>query len=139
MIHSNVYDATIVQLPINHKDKGNLTSVNNYKEIPFKIKRIYYLYDVPGGISRGGHAHKELQQFIVSASGSFDLVLDDTRIKRTITLNRPYFGVLLPPGLWRELNNFSSGAICLVLASDIYKEEDYIREYFKFKQYKNGI
>ncbi len=116
--------------------EGNITVVNNQFEVPFETKRIYYLYDIPGGESRGGHAHKSLHQLIVAASGSFDVILNDGSIKRTINLSRPYYGLYFPPGIWRELDNFSSGSICLVLASEIYDEEDYIRtyeEYLKFK------
>ena len=104
--------------------------------MPFAVKRCYYLYDVPGGEERGGHAHKELQQLIVAASGSFDVILDDGNIKRTISLNRPYYGLLVVPGIWRELNNFSSGSVCLVLASEVYKQEDYIRSYDEFLEWK---
>lgn len=136
MKSSTVYDCTFLNLPKNHTERGNITAINNLEEIPFEIKRVYYLYDVPGGIERGGHAHRELQQFIVAASGSFDLVLDDSKIKRTYHLNRPYQGVLLPAGLWRELKNFSSGSIVLVLASSLYDEQDYIRDYQVFKSYK---
>jgi hypothetical protein len=134
---SSVYDCQLLNLPKIKNRAGNLTAINNQIEIPFDIKRIYYLYDVPGGESRGGHAHKNLQQLIVSASGSFDLVVDDGSIKRVFHINRPYVGVLMPSGLWRELINFSSGAICLVLASLEYNEDDYIRDYEQFKQYKN--
>jgi len=136
MKSSTVYDCSLIELPKNHTVKGNITAVNNSIEIPFDINRVYFLYDIPGGEARGGHAHKELKQFIIAASGSFDLVIDDGNIKRTFHLNRPYQGVLLPPGLWRELNNFSSGSICLVMASTEYKESDYIREYAEFQSYK---
>lgn len=138
-INSNkttVYDASLIELPKNHQEKGNITAVNSGSEIPFDINRVYYLYDVPGGEARGGHAHKELHQLILAASGSFDLILDDGKIKRTIHLNRPYFGVYMPPGLWRELDNFSSGSICLVLASHEYNVADYIRKYDKFLKFK---
>jgi hypothetical protein len=131
-----VYDCSIIELPINHREKGNLTVVENSVHIPFVVKRIYYLYDVPGGESRGGHAHRELRQFIVAASGSFDVVLNDGNIKRIFTLNRPYQGLLVTPGIWRELDNFSSGSVCLVLASHKYTESDYIREYEKFLKWK---
>ncbi len=104
--------------------------------IPFDIKRLYYLYDVPGGESRGGHAHIELQQIIIAASGSFDLTLDDGTTKQTFSLSRPYMGVYMPQGLWRELDNFSSGAICLVLASGEFLADDYIRDYNLFKARK---
>jgi dTDP-4-dehydrorhamnose 3,5-epimerase-like enzyme len=113
-----------------------LTALNNSEQIPFDVNRIYYLYDVPGGLSRGGHAHKELQQLVVALSGSFDITLDDGNAKRTFQLNKPNIGLLIPSGLWRELNNFSSGSICLVLASELYTEEDYIRDYSIFIQYK---
>ena len=103
-----------------HHEKGNISVVENGKTVPFNVKRVYYLYDVPGGESRGGHAHKELQQFIVAASGSFDVTLDDGELKRTFTINRPYRGLLVVPGIWRELDNFSSGSVCLVLASSEY-------------------
>lgn len=134
--NSSVFNSSLIELPKNHQEKGNITAVNSSVELPFKIKRVYYLYDVPGGEIRGGHAHKTLHQFIVAASGSFDLILDDGHTKRTIHLNRPYLGVYMPPGLWRELDNFSSGSICLVLASDLYSVDDYIRDYEKFKLFK---
>lgn len=121
-----------------HSDnKGNITVVENSKTIPFDVKRTYYLYDVPGGGSRGAHAHKELQQMIVAASGSFDVTLDDGNVKRTFTLNRPYQGLLIVPGIWRDLNNFSAGSVCLVLASEKYDENDYIRDYESFLKWKN--
>lgn len=136
MKESTVYNASLIQFNKNHNIKGNITAVNNLVEIPFDTKRIYYLYDVPGGEERGAHAHKDLQQLIIAASGSFDLVLDDGKTKRTFQLNRPYIGVYMPAGLWRELNNFSSGSICLVLASHTYDENDYIRDYNEFIKYK---
>ena len=135
---SAVYGCSVIESKKNHRDKGNLTVVQNNIEVPFAVKRCYYLYDVPGGEERGGHAHKELQQLIVAASGSFDVILDDGNIKRTISLNRPYYGLLIVPGIWRELNNFSSGSVCLVLASEVYKQEDYIRSYDEFLEWKNG-
>ncbi len=136
MWQTTVFDCTLLELPINHSEKGNITAVNNGVEVPFDIKRVYYLYDVPGGEARGGHAHRDLQQLIVAASGSFDLTIDDGKVKRTFQLNRPYQGVLIPAGLWRELNNFSSGSICLVLASIPYSESDYLRNYEAFLNYK---
>lgn len=136
MKKSTVFDCKLIELPKNHRDKGNITAVNSLTEIPFNVNRIYYLYDVPGGESRGGHAHKELQQVIIAASGSFDLIIDDGKNKKIFSLNRPNIGVLMPKGLWRELDNFSSGSICLVLASDIYDENDYIRNYEDFKKLK---
>src|SRR5574344_61275 len=138
MNKSNVYDCTIVELPKNHQENGNLTAIENNKDVPFPVQRCYYLYDVPGGESRGGHAHKELQQLIIAASGSFDVIIDDGKIKRAITLNRPHLGLLVVPGIWRELVNFSSGSVCLVLASTCYDEKDYIREYQNFIDWKNN-
>lgn len=136
MKKSTVFDCSTLEFDKNHNINGNITAINNGVDIPFDIKRIYYLYDVPGGESRGGHGHKELQQVIVAASGSFDLTVDDGRCKRTFHLNRPFQGVLMPSGLWREIQNFSSGAICLVLASHSYSESDYIREYDYFLKFK---
>lgn len=133
---TTVYDCNLLHLPKIENPAGSITVIEGVKEIPFSIKRIYYLYDVPGGASRGGHAHKHLHQLIIAASGSFDIILDDGKIKRTILLNRPYYGLLMPPGIWRDLSNFSSGAICIVLASDVYKEQDYIRDYKEFQDHK---
>jgi oxalate decarboxylase/phosphoglucose isomerase-like protein (cupin superfamily) len=137
MRSSTVYDACIIELPKIHNIAGNITAVNGQIEVPFDIQRVYYLYDVPGGESRGGHAHKNLHQLILAGSGSFDLIVSDGKIKKTITLNRPYYGVYLPPGLWRELDNFSTGSICLVLASEVYSEEDYIRDFEAFTAWKS--
>ena len=133
---STVFDCSIIQLPKNHSEKGHITAVNGGDEVPFDVNRVYYLYDVPGGESRGAHGHKELHQLVIAASGSFDITLDDGRVKRTFSLSRPYMGLYLPPGLWRELDNFSSGSICLVLASMEYSEEDYIRDYSEFLKLK---
>jgi uncharacterized RmlC-like cupin family protein len=115
---------------------GNLTSIENLKNIPFEVKRIYYLYDIPGGESRGGHGHKLLESVIIAVSGSFDVTVDDGVNKKKIQLNRPYWGLNVKPGMWREITNFSSGAICLVLASDLYDTEDYIRVYSDFLDFK---
>ncbi len=136
MKSNSVYDCSILSLPQVHSIAGNITAIENNKNIPFEVKRIYYLYDIPGGESRGAHGHKKLHQFIIAASGSFDVTIDDGTNKRTVTLNHPNRALYLVPGLWRELSNFSSGAICLVLASDIYREEDYIRDYNELVKYK---
>jgi dTDP-4-dehydrorhamnose 3,5-epimerase-like enzyme len=138
MRKSSVYDCTIIEMDKHHSEKGNLTVVENGRTIPFEVNRVYYLYDIPGGESRGGHAHKELKQLVIAASGSFDVVLDDGNVKRSIILNRPYQGLLIVPGIWRELINFSAGAVCLVLASHKYDEKDYIRDYSNFLAYKQN-
>lgn len=124
----------LIQFPIVHEPRGNLSFIEGDVHIPFPIKRVYYLYDVPGGAMRGGHAHKELQQLIIAVSGSFDVILDDGNVRTKHSLNRSYYGLLVPTMIWRELENFSSGAVCLVLASDVYREEEYIREYSEFLQ-----
>lgn len=136
MNSSSVYDCTIIELDKHHHEKGNITVVENSATIPFEVKRSYYLYDVPGGESRGGHAHRELSQLIVAASGSFSVTLDDGKVKRTFLLNRPYQGLYVVPGIWRTLDDFSSGSVCLVLASHGYDEADYIRDYDEFIAYK---
>ena len=123
----------IIELPKVADQRGNLTFIEENRHIPFEIKRVYYLYDVPGGESRGGHAHKNLQQFIIAASGSFDVILDDGFERKGFHLNRSYYGLYVPPMIWRELDNFSSGSVCLVLASELYDEEDYIRDYETFR------
>lgn len=117
--------------------KGNISVIENDKTIPFEVKRVYYLYDIPGGEERGAHAHKKLQQLIIAASGSFDVILNDGNVKRRFTLNHPYQGLYVKPGIWRDLGEFSSGAVCLVLASEVYDEADYIRDYNDFLNYKN--
>lgn len=136
MRNSSVYDCHVLELSKIHNPAGNITIVEGEHNIPFNIRRIYYLYDIPGGESRGGHAHKELYQLIVSASGSFEVLLDDGLNKKIVRLNRPNYGLLVVPGIWRELFEFSSGSICMVLASHKYDEEDYIREYQSFKNLK---
>lgn len=133
---SSIQDCVVLPLNKIHNRAGNITVIEEYKSIPFNIQRIYYLYDIPGGESRGGHAHRELHQLIIAASGSFNVNLDDGKNTKAVPLNRPDFGLLIVPGIWRELNNFSSGAICLVLASEKYNEHDYIRDYSYFKIYK---
>ncbi|EAZ96079.1 hypothetical protein FBBAL38_01630 [Flavobacteria bacterium BAL38] len=121
----------IVRIPKIEDPRGNL-SVIEHEVVPFDIKRVYYLYDVPAGAERGGHAHKKLQQFLVALAGSFDVVLNDGKEEKTITLNKPFEGLLITNGIWRELKNFSSGAVCLVVASDVFSEEDYIRDFDVF-------
>lgn len=133
--NNTVFDCSIIDVSKVHQDSGNITVIENNRSIPFAVKRIYYLYDVPGGETRGGHAHYELEQFIIAASGSFDVIIDDGKIKKRVTLNRPNLALHIVPGLWRELNNFSSGSICMVLASHIYQESDYIRDYKSFLKY----
>jgi len=126
----------IISIPKIEERRGNLSVIEN-DTIPFDIKRVYYLYDVPTGSERGGHAHKDLQQFLVALSGSFDVVLNDGKEQQIITLNKPYEGLLINSGIWRELQNFSSGSICLVIASEVYIEEDYIRNFEEFIDYSN--
>lgn len=138
MNKTSVYDCSVIEMNKHHSDRGNITVVENGITVPFDVRRVYYLYDVPGGEERGGHAHRELRQLIVAASGSFDVTIDDGKLKRTFTLNRPYVGLLIVPGIWRELSNFSSGSVCLVLASLPYDENDYIRNYNDFKKFKNA-
>lgn len=128
----SINNCNIIELPKVHNRAGNLTALENQSIIPFDISRVYYLYDVPGGAERGGHAHKSLHQLIVAASGSFDVVLDDKVNRKIIHLDRPYKGLYIAPGIWRELINFSSGSISLVLASDKFDESDYIRDYNEF-------
>ena len=140
----SVFDCSIIELDKHHSDrKGNLTVVQNggsanspIGTIPFDVKRVYYLYDVPGGEERGAHAHRDVSQLIVAASGSFTVTLDDGKCKRSFFLNRPYQGLYVKPGLWRDLVDFSSGAVCMVLASDVYLKEDYIRDYEEFIEYR---
>lgn len=137
MKESRVYDCTIIELSKHHATQGNISVVENTKDVPFCVQRTYYLYDVPGGESRGAHAHRQLYQLIIAASGSFTVTLDDGLVKRTFLLNRPYQGLLVVPGIWRTLDDFSSGSVCLVLASEKYDAEDYIRDYKDFINYKN--
>jgi len=125
-------DCRIIELPKITDPRGNLTFIEGGRHIPFDIKRVYYLYDVPGGAERGGHAHKALNQLIIAMSGSFDVVLDDGHAKKRFHLNRSYYGLYVCPMLWRELDNFSSGSVCMVLASNIYEESDYYRDYNEY-------
>jgi dTDP-4-dehydrorhamnose 3,5-epimerase-like enzyme len=124
----------LIYFPKINDARGNLSFIEEKNQIPFLIKRVYYLYDVPSGATRGGHAHKELQQIVIALSGSFDVILDDGRNRQAYFLNRPHYGLYIPPGVWRELENFSSNSIALSLVSDVYDEADYIRDYEVFKK-----
>lgn len=125
----------VIDLPKMFDQRGNLTVAEQFKNVPFGIKRVYWVYDVPGGESRGGHAHKECKEFIIAVSGSFHVTLDDGTDKKSYLLNHPYQGLLVETGIWRTLDDFSSGAVCLVLASELYDESDYIRDYDEFLEY----
>jgi len=133
MNKSTVFDCPLIFLPQFGDRSGHITPINNNIEIPFEVKRVFYLYDIPGGESRGSHAHKECHQFLVAASGSFEVLLDDGMSQRIVQLNRPNMGLHIPPGIWASEINFSSGSICLVLASHVYDDSDYIRSYEEFK------
>jgi hypothetical protein len=133
----SVYDCSIIELPRIHNRAGNITPVSCNINVPFDIKRIFYIYDIPGGESRGAHAHKECHEFLIAGSGSFEIEMDDGINKRTVSLNRPYYGLHLPPGIWAAEKGFSSGAVCLVLTSHLYEKEDYIRSYNEFIQWKS--
>lgn len=126
-------DIKLIQLPKYLDARGNLSFVEEFKHIPFKIERTYWIYDVPGGEARGGHAYKENQEFIVALSGSFDVILDDGQKRQTYSLNRSYYGLYVPQGIWREMNNFSTNSLALVLSSTLYNPEDYIYDYQQFK------
>jgi len=132
----NVYNCSVFELSKINNRAGNITVVENFRDIPFNVKRIFYIYDIPGGEDRGAHAHKECHQFIIAASGAFEVEMDDGRNKRTVSLNRPYFGLHIPPGIWAAEKAFSSGAICLVLTSHKYDENDYLRDYNEYVQWK---
>jgi len=131
-----VYDCNIYTLPKVTFRAGNITPIQPNVDIPFEIKRVFYIYDIPGGEDRGAHSHKKCHQFIIAASGSFDVFLDDGKNKRTISLNRPYFGLHIPPGIWAAEQSFSSGSICLVFASEYYSDRDYIRDYSLYQNLK---
>ena len=133
----SVYDCSLIELNKIKTSAGNITPVYNQENIPFDIKRVFYLYDIPGGEDRGAHAHKECHQFLIAASGSFEIELDDGTNKRTVMLNRPYYGLHIPPGIWAAEKGFSSGSICLVLTSHKYEENDYLRNYNEFLNYIN--
>lgn len=138
----SIKDCKIIELPRIMDPRGNLTFIEADRHAPFAMKRIYYLYDVPGGADRGGHAHKALHQMMIAMSGSFDVILDDGEEKKSFHLNRSYYGLYIPPMMWRDLNNFSSGSVCMVLASAYYEAEDYVRDYQEFlelsRSYKAG-
>lgn len=131
-------DCRLIDLPRIQDPRGNLTFIEGERHVPFDIKRVYYLYDVPGGAERGAHGHKALHQLVVAMSGSFDIHLDDGREKRVFHMNRSYFGLYIGPMIWRELTNFSSGAVCMVLASERYNESDYYRDYADFMRDVKG-
>lgn len=132
-----VYDCGIIKLSKHHSERrGNLSVAENSTTVPFDIRRVYYIYDVPGGVSRGSHAHKQLSQLIVAVSGSFTVILDDGNVRRSFFLNRPWLGLYVAPGIWRSVEDFSSGAVCMVLASHPYNEDDYIRVYDDFLKFR---
>lgn len=132
----NMQEAKIIELPKFLDRRGNLSIIEEFKNIPFKIERVYWIYDVPGGETRGGHAYHENQEFIVALSGSFDVILDDGEVKKVFSLNRSYYGLYVPQGMWRQMNNFSTNSLALVLSSTLYMEEDYIYDYNEFKENK---
>jgi hypothetical protein len=132
-----VFDCSIITLKQIQNRAGNITPVMGNENLPFKIRRVFYIYDIPGGEDRGAHAHKECHQFLVAASGSFEIEMDDGVNKRTVALNRPYYGLHIPPGIWAAEKGFSSGAVCLVLVSHLYDENDYIRDYAQYLELKS--
>ncbi len=136
MMKNTIYNCNIIEFKRIHFKQGNLSVVENGIDVPFDINRIFYLYDIPGGESRGAHAHKTCHQILIAASGSFEVLMDDGRNRRIVQLNRPFMGLHIPPGIWASEINFSSGSICLVLASHKFDESDYIRDYDEFKKYK---
>lgn len=131
-------DAKVISLPKHGDPRGNLSFAENFKQVPFKIKRTYWIYDVPGGEARGGHAYKENKEFIIALSGSFDVILDDGKEKKRFSLNRSYYGLYVPQGVWREMNNFSTNSVALILSSTTYNEGDYIRNYNDYKAWYNN-
>lgn len=134
---NTVFNCSFLELNSIKNRSGNITAIENGLDIPFNVERIFYLYDIPGGESRGAHAHKECHQFLVAASGSFEVMLDDGKLKKIVTLNQPYKGLHIPPGIWASEINFSSGAICLVMASHKYDENDYLRDYNEYIKFLN--
>lgn len=132
----SIYDCSVIELPRINDRAGNLTPVHNNVNVPFDVERVFYIFDIPGGSGRGSHAHKECHQFLIAASGSFEVEISDGINVRTVTLNRPYYGLHVPSGIWATEKGFSSGAICLVLASHPYDKDDYINEYAEFKEYR---
>ncbi|HPF03096.1 MAG TPA: FdtA/QdtA family cupin domain-containing protein [Bacteroidales bacterium] len=136
---SDIHNCNVIELPRVHNRAGNITVFQNESSQPFNVRRVYYLYDVPGGAQRGGHAHKNIYQLIIAAGGSFDVILDDGINRKIVPLNRPYYGLMVVPGIWRELVNFSSGAVCMVLASEKYNPDDYIRDYDDFLSFRKEI
>lgn len=134
----SVDDCKLIELPVVHDPQGNLTFIESERHVPFEIARVFYMYDIPGGATRGGHAHRELEQLIIAMSGSFEVYLDDGSKRRSVILNRSYSGLYLPPMIWRELANFSSGSVGMVLASAYYDEADYYRNYEEFKSAVRG-
>ena len=137
MARYNISDCNIIDLPKIENRAGNISIAENDTALPFNVKRVFYIYDIPGGQDRGAHAHKNCHQFIVALSGAFEVDVDDGTNKKTIPLNRPYTGLHIPPGIWAAEKGFSSGSVCMVLASELYDEEDYIREYEDFKKFIN--
>ncbi len=135
IMRKTVFDCSLIELPRIQNRSVSLTPINNYKDIPFEAKRIFYVYDIPGGVIRGTHAHKECHEFLIAGSGSFEVHLDDGKDKKIVMLNQPYKGLHIPPGIWASETNFSSGAMCLVFASHEYEEDDYIRDYNSYLDY----
>ncbi len=133
---TSIHDSIVLDIAKVHDTRGNLSVIQG-DAIPFEMKRVYYLYDIPSGGRRGGHSHKEQHEFLVALSGSFEVILNDGKEQKTITLNKPNIGLLIPKGIWRELENFSSGSVCLVLASGLFEEEDYIRDFEEYKSSKD--
>jgi oxalate decarboxylase/phosphoglucose isomerase-like protein (cupin superfamily) len=138
MAKISVFDCSLLEIEKIHFRSGNISVIENNQDFPFEIKRIFYLYDIPGGESRGAHAHKECHQFLVAASGAFEVLLDDGKTKRLVQLNRSYQGLHIPPGIWASEINFSSGSICMVFASHKYNEADYIRTYSDYLEFKQA-